>query len=455
MPKNLFVLILALCPLFACAESSESEAVLQSLREIPGVEAQETTRPEDTKRGILRFAITIEQPLDHFDPQSPKFRQRLVLFHRGYKEPMVLQTSGYQIFGEYLSRLASTFRTNQLQVEHRFFGESVPKPTDWSKLTVRQSAEDFHRIVQALREKYNKPWVGTGASKGGMTSVYHRRFYPEDLAGTVADVAPLSFTRDDPRYIPFVDEVGGESYAACRAKLEALQLALLRRRYEFLPRLNGTFRILGDKETAFEHAVIELPFAFWQYSVPSGCVSLPGPGDSAEKLWASLNKINNPHSLADARLVAFQPYFYQAAAELGGPASKTSHLRELMRKDYRLEQYLPTAQDPGYTDATMQDVRAWVRESAERIAFVYGAFDPWTAGAFNEIATGRENRRYVVPEKNHSANFTHLPKTDKQEFHGLLARWFGKNAVMEALEDGEISLEEYEAKAREELRLIP
>jgi hypothetical protein len=161
--------------------------------------------------GVKVFDITIKQPVDHKNPARGTFLQRLALTHRGESEPVVLQTSGYQIFAVKDSALSYSFQTNQIQVEHRFFADSKPAALDWKKLDIEQSAADFHHITESFKQIYGKKWVGPGASKGGMTSIYHRYFYPDDLAGTVADVAPLSFTTKDPRYLDFVSDVGGDA----------------------------------------------------------------------------------------------------------------------------------------------------------------------------------------------------------------------------------------------------
>lgn len=123
------------------------DEVLSKLKELPGVVVTEKTNTEETAAGLRHFELYISQPTDHFDSKSPIFQQKLILFHKNFSEPMLLQTSGYSIFGEKLTRIAKKFGTNQLQVEHRYFGKSVPQVLDWSKLTVRQSAEDFHLIT--------------------------------------------------------------------------------------------------------------------------------------------------------------------------------------------------------------------------------------------------------------------------------------------------------------------
>src|SRR5262249_51523810 len=97
---------------------------------------------------------------------------------------------------------------NQISIEHRFFGESRPEPPDWSKLTIDQMAADEHAIVSALRMLYTGPVLASGGSKGGMTAIFYRRFYPDDVDGTVPYVAPISFAAPDMRYSPFFDTVG-------------------------------------------------------------------------------------------------------------------------------------------------------------------------------------------------------------------------------------------------------
>jgi hypothetical protein len=66
-----------------------------------------------------------------------------------------------------------------------------------------------------------------------MTSLFHRRFYPDDVDATVAHVAPLDYPADavqdpDSRYIRFLEQVGTDP--ACRQRLKDFQnLALARR----------------------------------------------------------------------------------------------------------------------------------------------------------------------------------------------------------------------------------
>jgi hypothetical protein len=457
--RGIFVKIRSLAGflgIFLCVSSSfalAEEDVLTDLNSLPGVTATETTDVEARAEGLRKFAAQIEQPVDHFDPSAGTFQQKLIVLHRGYQEPMVLQTSGYAIWGQNLSRPARQFGTNQLQVEHRFFETSSPTPKDWTKLTVRQSAEDFHRITETFKKLYPARWLNTGGSKGGMTSIFHRRFYPDDLDGTLADVAPISYSTEDERYVSFVESVGGERYADCRTRLEAFQKSALEKRLEILPSVTGEFTILGSKEVAFEHAVLEAPFVFWQYGNPdsaaAGCARVPAPDASTADIASFLKQANDPSEYRDANLLQFQPYFYQSGIELGGPAAKMIHLAGLLEHPYSVAQYMPV---PGtFTDVTMRDVQDWVSSKARTIMFVYGEFDPWTAGAYGKpnSAEGADNHWYLQPAGNHGSNFLALPQKEKEEATAILSRWLNKAPVAQrVLGKKSETLEDIELRVR-------
>lgn len=432
--RSRFTHVSRLATLALTAVSARAD-VLDDLKTIEGVtEVRETTTSTDAFDGLRRFTIRMDQPVDHTQPTAAHFSQKLVLFHRGYAEPTVLQTSGYKIFGEKMTRLASDFGANQIQVEHRYFDTSSPDPLDWSKLDIRQSAADFHNIVVRLKKLYSGRWVNTGASKGGMTSVFHRRFYPNDLDGTVADVAPLSFSLDDARYIDFVNEVGGTRYAVCRQRLVEFQKAVLSRRDEILPALDGEYEQLGSKELALEHAVIELPFVFWQYGNPedsnSGCGAVPAAKAPKDKILDFLESANDPQGLADAAVKVFIPYYYQSASELGAPGSALAPLNGLLKFPYSIDPYLPHGEHPSYSNSAMLDVKSWVANQASGLMFVYGEYDPWTAGAYRDLRPHADNHFYLVPKGNHGSKYDKLPGEQKVEALDTLARWMGKEPVM-------------------------
>jgi hypothetical protein len=432
-----------------------SASIEEKLACIEGLTFKDASTDEGTPAGVRRFDLQYEQPVDHSNKDAGIFSQKLVLLHRSESEPMTLQTSGYQIFGVKLTALASMFGTNQLQIEHRFFAGSSPKELDWSKLNVKQSADDFHRITVAFKQIYTKPWVNTGASKGGMTSVFHRRYYPDDLAGTVADVAPLSFSTSDERYIDFVENVGGDTYKICRENLKKLQLTLLENRADLVPMLRGDFTFLGSADIAFEHSVVEFPFIFWQYQRPTdpmvGCDKIPVDG-TPKDAFDYLQKVNGISMYTDPDLNQFLPYYFQAATQLGNPGTDDTYLGELKLYDFKIDQYTPKGVDYSYTNELMIDVKNWVTSESKDIIFVYGEFDPWSAGAF-PVRKEAGSFKFFAPAGNHGAKFTSLNAEDKATAIRTLSGWLGKQPVDSKSRSKGETLEDLEFKALRKHRM--
>jgi hypothetical protein len=385
--------------------------------------------------GYRRIDLRIDQPVDHDNPGGARFQQQLTLLHRDETAPMVLASSGYNI-SRGLNELGRTFRANVLQVEHRYFAPSIPAaPVDWKYLTIKQSAGDYHRITVALKSIYKAKWVNTGASKGGMTSVYHRRFHPDDLDATVAYVAPHSYGLEDARYVDFVSKVGGDTYAACREKLNELQKTVLTRRAEVEPRMTAGFTALGGPAVALEHALLEMPFTFWQYQSPtgmSGCNAIPAPDAPIATLYSFFSNVAVLNNFSDMGFERYTPYYYQATFQLGAPGAADAHLVGLLqhRDTYKPSSYIPKdVPVPVFDTEAMVDVQNWVKTEAKTIMFIYGEFDPWTAGKF-EIGSTGDNHLFMAPAANHGANLARLTDADRGTALSILQGWLGVPPVM-------------------------
>ncbi len=460
---NLFAFVylatiaLALPSRVATANPCLQGLIEERLRCIPGLEFREIAGGQV---GIRTFDLSFLQPEDHNRPAEKNFKQRLVLHHRSFSAPMILQTSGYLIFSVAPTELMQRLRGNQLQIEHRFFAGSIADNPDWSKLTIAASAADFHRITLAFRQIYGGKWLNTGASKGGMTSVYHRYFYPDDLDGTVAYVAPQSYKIDDERYVDFLEDVGGTIYQNCRAKLETLQQSLLRNSASILPMIQGSYDLLGSRLIAFEHAVYELPFAFWQYGNPrsqtSGCSAVPDEHASARQLFAFLQTVNSvDRSYEDSPIKMFQPYYFQAAHQLGSPAVKFSHLGETATQleTYLIQNYLSGLPVPIFQEDAMPAVRDWLSNEGQGLLFIYGGLDPWTAAAFEPSAEAAADQHlFTAPGGNHGTIIAHLERSDQTRAWEIIANWAGLDIAEIQPHDSAVqTLEEQEFQWRRRL----
>lgn len=305
--------------------------ILDQLRAVDGLQVNEVTAGlPDTRAFLLGF----EQPEDHQNPVGARFVQRIILVHRSRQAPMVLHTTGYDFFGDPLvwtgeqSEPAEILDANELIVEHRFFGESVAPEPKWTLLNIEQSANDSHRIKVALSTIYTGDWVGTGVSKGGMTALFHQRYFPNDLAAIVPYVAPISFFsaggEADARYVPWLDQVGPGD-GICRGRVLDMKVELFERRSEMADYVAS----VDSSSAAFSRAALEAAVTdpawsfhwyFWQYyATEDSCSTLPTRGGPITDLaaWFPVDLSRYfAHYGYDSGL---DPYYYQAWNQLGYP----------------------------------------------------------------------------------------------------------------------------------------
>ncbi|ADB30480.1 peptidase S37 tripeptidyl aminopeptidase [Kribbella flavida DSM 17836] len=431
------VLVAALtCSLLtpAVAGAAVLDDVAARLATIPGLRIESSILIGERPFFVLRYT----QPGDHKAPDGEKFEQRITLWHRDFARPTVLHTTGYGgVGGPFVAEPTRLVDGNQLNVEQRFFNASTPASKDWSKLSIWQAASDHHRIVTAFRKAlYPGKWVSTGASKGGMTSVYHRRFYPADVDATVAYVAPHDVVNRQDAYVDFIQGAGTDPQ--CNLALRNLQRNTLVRRPAMLAKLkqyaaaNGlTYdRTFGSADRALEAAVLDTPFAFWQYSTQASCASVPGSATATDQqLFDFIDRIAGWSFYSDEGTAGFLPYFYQASHQLNWPdvASRTTWLKGLLR--YREAGDAPAAVpddiEPKQDPSALRDVDLWLKNSGQRMLFVYGENDPWSAEKFAPGAGTRDSHWYTVPGGNHGASIGGLPAAQRTEATTILQKWMG------------------------------
>lgn len=416
------------------------EDLLARLQRVPGLQVTEKTT---TAAGYRFFHLQYEQPVDHEAPQGPRFLQRATLLHRALDAPTVVTTSGYFVtLRDAFSEVTRSVAGNQLNLEHRYFEPSRPSPADWSHLNIRQAAGDHHRVITALRAIYKRGrWLSTGGSKGGMASVFHRRFYPDDVDGTVAYVAPLLSAPPDARYDAFIDRVGERaSDPTCGRRLRAYQRQALARGAALSQRAtalaNLTFSLLTPA-IAVEHALLELPFYFWQYGDERACANIPAAGASDDDLFKFLNSTHPLLEFSDGDITAYRPYYYQSGTEEGYPAFDEAPLRDLLRAPgtYVPQTYLPKELPARFDPAPMADISRFVTREARHILFIYGENDPWSAAPFplGADAAARDVTLLTVPRGNHGARMAQLAPEDLKRAQEILSKMAGVPVPMSLL----------------------
>ncbi|QES48350.1 aminopeptidase [Streptomyces venezuelae] len=397
---------------------------------IPGMSLIE----EKPYPGYRFFVLNYEQPVDHRKPSQGTFKQRITLLHKDTNRPTVFFTSGYNVStSPRRSEPTTIVDGNQVSMEYRFFTPSRPaEPADWGKLDIWQAASDQHRIFGALKKIYSKKWLSTGGSKGGMTATYYERFYPRDMDGVVAYVAPNDVVNnEDSAYDRFFRKVGTKE---CRDKLNNVQReALVRRepleaKYAAAAAENGwTFTTVGNLDKAYEAVVLDYVWAFWQYSLVSDCGSIPVAATATDQeIWDSIDAISGFSAYSDQGLNTYTPYYFQAGTQLGSPDIKQPHLGNLSRYGYQPPRnFVPRDIPMTFQPGAMRDVDTWVQNNAHRMLFVYGQNDPWGAEPFRLGYGAKDSYVMTAPGANHGANVSKLMEGEKALATAKILEWAG------------------------------
>jgi hypothetical protein len=394
------------------------------LNDLPGVEAIEILPYYGYPRA---FQLDITQPVDHGNPSGPSFTQRAYLSHVSDTLPMVFAPSGYGTTPQSAQELAFVLQTNCLNVTHRYFPDARPSSLDWQYLNIWQAAEDHHHIVTLLKNVYSGQWVSTGASKGGETVLFHRRFHPDDVDATVAYVAPLLFSVEDPRFMPYLKTRGTPED---RAAITAYQRSLLERKADLLDDFETWFHVNGmdfslPAAPSFESAVISYEWNFWQRNIFDRS-EIPGVGSTDQEMVEHLATVVRLQFRSDLNRDYFRAYIYQALTEIGLPLVEFEGIEDLVTEEplevwqsYDFPQDLQFEYVPG----SVLDVLEWLQNHGDRIIYIYGELDPWTAGAV-ELTGAADALKVVQPGADHGVRIFDL---DQQALVlSTLGAWLGR-----------------------------
>lgn len=432
MWRSLVGVCIGLAGLVAGAQPSFADELLERLQAIPGLTVVDE---QPTSTGGRFFRLTYEQPVNHLKPWKGTFLQRASLYHQGETLPMVFYSGGYYYSpNPFRAEVTRILEGNQVNIEHRFFLPSRPEPADWSDLTIFQQASDDHRLERALRGIYHGRWLRTGASKGGMQATYHKKFYPGDVDGLIAYVAPNDVIDWHDRYASFLDHVGTDPQ--CRANLAELQRQALLRRDEIVPMvvdylgsgLEPWAHTFGSPDKAFEMLVLEMPFTFWQVTGQDFCEFVPLADASTFEIFDFLDLIQSFFFWTDLGVADFEAYYYQAGTQLGYPKVADEHLAGLLRypgADIPRSFVSPEIAMPSFQWWAMPDIDFYVRFIGRKEMFVYGETDPWGAERFELGPHSVDSYVYEAPLTNHSANIARLSEADREAATATVRRWAG------------------------------
>ena len=376
------------------------------------------------------WEVMIRQPLNHTDTTDGFFLQRVFVAERNANKPVVFVTEGYT--GEYATsssyenEISEILDANQVFVEHRYFGESVPDSIEWEYLTVENAATDHHEIVDLFDDYYTGKWISTGISKGGQTALYHMTLYPDDVDISVVYVAPLNYSVEDGRHELFIDQVATPEE---RKKIYDFQIEVLKRRTVLMPAFKAhikkrdlKFRIPLDE--VYDFCVLEYSFAFWQWG--ESAEKIPGSNAPDSLIYKHLMKVSGPAYFAINGMKSIRPFFVQAARELGYYGYDTKPFKPWLKiknaKGYLSAIMMPKGMKVKFIPKTNKKVFKFIRQEDPKMIFIYGEYDPWSASGV-EFEHKNNMLKIVKPGGSHSTRINNLPDQLHELVVETLKKW--------------------------------
>lgn len=391
------------------------------------------------------YEFWFEQPIDHSNPAKGTFKQRVLLGHRDFKVPTVAILEGYGIFTTIEGELSWFLSANQLTIEHRFFSNSRPAgDTPWEYLTLKQTATDQHKIIQALRQHVypDNRWISTGISKGGRTAVYHRYFFPNDVEISVPYVTPMNLAKVDPRLEKFLSNLGktpkNEKQPTSGSPEIKEQILNFQKRCfdnldKILPQMeataklnNYTFEKVGGLERATKMVILEFRFSFWQGGHDIN--EMPQPdSDDYTKLFYYLTYISSPDFFSDKTMVNYQAYYYTALTESGMYAYNIKPFKKYFKEERGNRITFDFAMPKGYENMPFnkkqqKNINHWLQTKAEKILFIYGGSDPWYATAV-DLKKNDRCVKFVKEDMSHGCRILRFDKPTQASIMKTLNAW--------------------------------
>ncbi|MBN1953134.1 MAG: hypothetical protein JW801_18155 [Bacteroidales bacterium] len=422
--KKLFLCLIVTC---TCAflSNAQDRSIEDALYELPDVIFKEIQNSGDFEKS---FELKIKQPLDHEHPGKGYFYQRVFLSHKDFNKPTVMYISGYSQGGVYVSEPTKLLGANQLSIEHRYFGKSLPDSMDWTCLTIEQASADLHHINELFRKIYTGKWVSTGISKGGATTIFYKYFYPGDVDAGIPYVAPVNHEFEEQSLYTFLDTVGTDE---CRAKILAFQKRIFRQREEVVPLIElysqGAeleYKYLG-LEQAFEYCVLEYPFAFWQWG--TSCDDIPVDTSSLVSAVKHLVKVCDIKLFSDEDIDYYLPHYYQSASQLGYYGYRTEDfigdLKVLPLEPHPHAALIPEGIPVSWDGSILEKVHKWARKDGDKLIYIYGQTDTWSGSAIPP-SDKVDAVWFFMKDKDHrTARYQEMTPKEQALFISTLERW--------------------------------
>jgi len=179
-------------------------------------------------------------------------------------------------------------------------------------------------------------------------------------------------------------------------------------------------------DQAYEYAVLEYPFSFWQYG--HDCTKIPSDKQDLETQIQHLLDIVGLSFYSDADMESYGSHYYQSGTEMGYYGYETEDFKEYL-------EHLPTDKNPSAAfapnkvemnfDGTLTNkVFNWAK-NANKIIYINGALDTWSATAVPPCKNC-DSIFFFMEDKHHAnARIKNMTDEEKTLLKNTLSAWLG------------------------------
>ena len=220
MKKIIFFAIAILIAMQGVAQNDPAPQWLKDLQNLNQgfIDSMSYYSTDPAAPNTSTYVIYFHQPMKHAVPDGPSFPMRALITVDNRMDPTTavnhVYCTGYELSQSFVENpdltfknetntcaeeIANRYKANFISIEHRYFAYSAP-PQCWTyldDLRAEEAAEDFHKLVVALKKVLKGKWVMSGVSKGGITTLLQHTFHPEDMDIYVPYSAPFFDTDRD------------------------------------------------------------------------------------------------------------------------------------------------------------------------------------------------------------------------------------------------------------------
>jgi hypothetical protein len=179
-------------------------------------------------------------------------------------------------------------------------------------------------------------------------------------------------------------------------------------------------------EEAFEYTVLEYPFSFWQWG--GDCAEIPDSTANLDAVIKHLLEICDISFFSDGDMLSYSSHYYQAGSEMGyygyDIREWTDYLRALQTDRNPSAVFMPGSIPTSFTGVLPKLLFDWLQgPDADRIAYIYGASDTWTATAVPPSPLP-DAEWFVLPGKDHGkARIANMSDDQRTRFIERLEAW--------------------------------